>query len=602
MQFNRIKNEIYERYYLLVTLLISLGAVIILSYSTSLILNWDISWLMTTTGRLFEGQLYGDGFFENSPPIINLILFPPWLIHHYFDINLTVCFYSYVTLITWVSCYFCNLWIQKRWGKSNPIFAKFLYFSILMSFYIVPLTDYGQKDYLFWVFFLPYLFGIIHQLHHQKLSYPTGIFIGFWLFLGVGIKHFFLIPVIAVECFMMFEKRQCFAWRRPESITFAILCCLYMLIIKIYFPGYLTVIVPIALKLHYLTIGMPISNLIFSNWMFLLLLFNLTFLLGYQFHPFKKEMVLLNIVLNSCALIFMLQRTFWYYHLIPFMACLQLNIILNSMLIKNIKHTPTPVIFFTFYSMIFTYIFCFSAGAKLLSLTDSRNKILMSLSSFFESYPNSFFINNDIWPQSPLYQHNKKPLLSYHPWVNWNRLLKYPHQTPEVLNLVDQLNIQLVQEIKTINPDYLMMNRNILISKKFYPWKSDLNLYLYLSENENFRPILKNYVYYETILYSNDCNRNKSAIITIKKLTSPNEISTLSAKSTHFVAFKNEHYRYIYPIKNGHFKKIDGQIERYLHPTNKKAIYQYALVYDVFKKKGSHPHAHTWGAPLEEIK
>ena len=585
MLLNHIKNEIYKRYYLLVALLISLSAVIILSYSTSLILNWDISWLMTTTERLFEGQLYGEGFFEITPPIINLILFPPWLIHHYFHLNLTICFYSYVTLLTWVSCYFCSQWIQERWEKTHPKFAKGLYFSVLMGLYIFPLSDYGQKDYLFWVFFLPYLFSIIHQFYHGKLSYSTGIFIGFWLFLGVGIKHFYLIPVMAIECFIMFEKRSWFTWQRPEPITLIILCFVYVLIIKIFFPGYVTIILPTALKIHYLLVKEPLSRLIFSNWMFLWLLLNFTSILGYKTHPFKREMVLFNIALNACVLIFLCQGTFWYYHLIPFIACIQLNLVSNCMLIKNIKNTPISLIFLTFYSTLFTCIVCFNTGADILFITKSRNKILVSLNNIFQSYPNSFFISEDIWPQSPLYQYNKKPFLSYHPCIGWNQLLLNPRLTPDVLHTLHHLNHHLLQEIKTINPDYLIMNRFILTSQRFYPWNSNLNLYLYLSKNERNRSILENYVYDATFLYSNDIKKIKAPLITIKKLNSRDEISTLSAKSTHYVAFKNEHYRYIYPIKNGQVRKIDGHIERYLHPLDKKYIYQNALVYDVYRRK-----------------
>ncbi len=248
-----------------------------------MLLNWDVSFLMYVSDRALAGGSYFKNIAFATPTILHLYMLPI-IVGKIFSLNsiegLQLTVFS-VALFSLMLCYRLLSMLFSK--KDNPLF--YLFFILLtLVFFILPGHEFGQREHFMILFTYPYFCLAALRLKNKPISFSFALFIGLFSGFGFAIKPFFLLSFALVELYIMYQKRNLFAWVRIESITIPIISLIYMLCLFIFFPEFFHTFLPQFRDLYYGKNGnldFPISSLLFND-CFLICLSSLSFFIVSQ--------------------------------------------------------------------------------------------------------------------------------------------------------------------------------------------------------------------------------------------------------------------------------------------------------------------------------
>lgn len=181
----------------------------------------DVGWLLEASRRWLAGsELYRD-IIEVNPPLIfyEMTVLTGGL--------LTPTAFAFgVGAVIALSC----LWVRRLGGPWAAALAAML---------VGGLADFGQRDHLALIFFIPLLFA-------GRADRRERIAIGLWAFLGTGLKPYFLAMPIAVAVARAVQMKSFRPLFSPEMLALAGSCVAYLIAVAAFHPAYLTEIVPLA--------------------------------------------------------------------------------------------------------------------------------------------------------------------------------------------------------------------------------------------------------------------------------------------------------------------------------------------------------------------
>lgn len=300
----------------------SLGVLILFGawcLQEKLFLNWDVSWLMHAAERLLGGGSYSDSFFETNPPLILFLYLPPVLLTQALGISPVLSFRIYIFVLAFISLWLSACLAKPLFNKQEVLLAPAFILALELVFLILPLHELGQRDHLMLVLTMPYLLAFACRLQGRSLPLFKGgaILVGLMAALGYGLKpHFLLIPTL-LEWYGLWKTGHLRLALRPENLTLLALLLVYLISIILFFPDYLSFIVPFSLRHYYDGITSSWLNLLSQP---ILIISLLPIILVLLFHAKNKHQALsavLWLALVGAALSYIMQRTVFYYHLVP---------------------------------------------------------------------------------------------------------------------------------------------------------------------------------------------------------------------------------------------------------------------------------------------
>ncbi len=317
---HKVQHERLIRAYELATwLVLGLGLIFIVLYP--LRINHDVALFLEIGEFLLDGYTPYVDYIEINLPLIHYINAVPAIISNILSINPI----PILLLLVWLgtaAAISSILYIRDRLpiNEAIPISALALGLA-LFTLLIFALGDYGQREHLFIVCFLPALLVRWIRTRDQEVSLWLALVAGLAASIGALLKPQFLIVVAASEIYWLMSRRKPQQLLKPEVyifIAFALLYLAHFLIIpremmNALFLGVLPSVLEGYSAYDYSSYqGLPIVPFA--------VVAAIPFLLRQRDGVDWSLARSFSMVIVAGVLIYLVQRKGWIYHAIPALA------------------------------------------------------------------------------------------------------------------------------------------------------------------------------------------------------------------------------------------------------------------------------------------
>ncbi len=293
----------------------------------------DQMWCLYVAQHLLQGaKLYGPHLLESNPPLIMWILLLPSGAARILHLPLAFTFKLFV-MATAAAVGLTSLHLLRQF-RPVPSKARLwaLGFAFVSIFGVVPARDFGQRDHLLVLLFLPYVLAATLDAEspdRSRVPLWLKIAIGIIAGLGISLKPHHLLGPVAIEMFLWLKRRD--ALPRPEPLALIATCAAYLAAIRLLTPEYLTSILPILRDTYWAIGHLTLPQLIGASIELHILaavVISLSLVLGWRKLSLFNQFLIIAGFASTLA--YYLQGTGWYYQQIPalsffsFALCLEL--------------------------------------------------------------------------------------------------------------------------------------------------------------------------------------------------------------------------------------------------------------------------------------
>jgi hypothetical protein len=306
---------------------------------SSLMFNSDASWLMLATKRWLIGGNYTHDFFEINPPMILYIYTPAVYLSQLLDLPAAMALRLYVFTLIAVSLWLCAILTQKIFHDNDEQVRRNLLTGLAAVLLFLPVTEFGQREQLIVICTMPYFLLMAYRLQpdaqlNKGLALVTGLLAG----LGFVIKPFFLAPLLFVEIFYFSQARQLRRLLRPELAGIACVFLFFIALLLIFNRDYITTVLPLITQFYYQKYRLPLAAMLLSEQAVFAYSALAFYVIRYRYTPYKMLHTVLMLLVCGFLLVYIMQQTPWYYHLLPLlMTSSLLYVVLFSLLITQQK-------------------------------------------------------------------------------------------------------------------------------------------------------------------------------------------------------------------------------------------------------------------------
>jgi hypothetical protein len=286
---------------------------------SKILLNWDVSWLMHASQRLLNGGTYTNDFFEINPPMILYWYLPPVFLAKITTYPIYSVLPGYIFFLATVSLWMCYVLTRKIFSDSASLTHIFL-FNLAVTFLILPIYEFGQREHLLLIFSLPYILLLIARLQQVSPNSYFSAIIGVMAGMVFALKPYFLVLPIFLELYALFCSRNIFYWVRAEVISAVSVLLIYCVLILFLHQDYLSIVIPHIRHMYYAGFSLSMKNLATVPPVFFCVSALFFYCVLRVEEHYKHICAVLTIAVISFLLIFFMQRTAWYYHLLPALA------------------------------------------------------------------------------------------------------------------------------------------------------------------------------------------------------------------------------------------------------------------------------------------
>lgn len=203
-------------------------------------LNHDTAWYLYVAQGLLDGkELYKD-FVDVNPPLAVWLTVPVPLIARLTGLDPVNVFHIIVFLLTAIP-----LVAVRRHAGQGPLLV--LTTAILL---FAPGGNFGQREQLIVLFFLPWLMLRAARADGGKFGYLEAIVVGIIAAAGICIKPHTVLAPICVEIALLLRHRR---WRllfAPENFAAAVLAAGYLATVVAVAPDYFSAMLELGLKAY----------------------------------------------------------------------------------------------------------------------------------------------------------------------------------------------------------------------------------------------------------------------------------------------------------------------------------------------------------------
>jgi len=452
-------------------------------------INHDVAILLQSAELLWEGNRPYVDFIELDPPLIFYVgTFPVMLgrlLHVPMILMLSLCV---ATLNLW------SAWAIKRilegMGKENG-WVLAIAFGIFSLFFLKTL-DWGQRDYLFTLAFVPYL--LVRYVHNTGgrvstvLAVATGLLTGLFFF-----KQYFLLLVLVPEVYFLLKRK----WQpiAPETLALFIVLLLYLVhffflpeaMVSAYFKRW----VPMLVK-YYDTYDISYGEM-FAVRKVYLLLGGICALLSLALRRFFKTPVaqllpLLSWTVLAALGVFYIQHKGFLYHLLPAMGVTSL--ILGIWCAEGLRFLPRWLGSIAFVCLGLIFLILLAVAPRV----ERTNPLESTIAQYSKENDRVLIISTSIATAYPItVQMHRPPGSRYLTSFPIAFLMKeQPQHYPTWEEASPQLK-QFIQELKedinTLKPQLILIND----TNYCQACPVDFNIYQFLTQIGLLEPVLKTY-------------------------------------------------------------------------------------------------------------
>ena len=283
------------------------------------LINHDVAYFLAQSLRMAGGaKLYID-IVDFNPPMIHFWGLLPVLVSRFTNLSLIAAFYGFASLALILTLWLCHT-ILKRIYPAHPA-GHNLVLTLLIAVCVVPLAfeHFGQREHFFFAFFLPYLLAAHARVAGRELGAGHLLPAGLILSIGICFKPYFLLPVFAVEIFLLLRLRGAYSALRPELISASAVTLIYLGVIWFAYPAYFDCVV-LARSL-YSGYNASFHDILFTPPVYCFLAVVLILCLVRV--PAKEDLylfLLLAVVMAAFLLMAVIQQKGWQYHYYPLIA------------------------------------------------------------------------------------------------------------------------------------------------------------------------------------------------------------------------------------------------------------------------------------------
>lgn len=286
----------------------------------TLFLNWDVGHLLIATESMLSGGQYARDYFMPNPPMILYIYTPVIVMQHLLGMSTVLAFRLYIILLSLISLYVCLCLLNSIISiKDNKIFYVLSFF-LIVTLFIVPVYEFGQRDCLLYLFAMPYFLAVAYQLADGSLGRSRLMVIGLMAGIGFAIKPQFMITPIMIELYIIYKRRNIFAWLRPEVFVIGAVLSAHLVAIFCFHRNYYTIIMPFVLNNYYASIGTSWRMVLITNPSALFYLVLMFYGIEYGRGAYQILRTILMLAAVSFFIIYAAQRTQFYYHQVAFFS------------------------------------------------------------------------------------------------------------------------------------------------------------------------------------------------------------------------------------------------------------------------------------------
>ncbi|WP_226782788.1 hypothetical protein [Oceaniglobus trochenteri] len=275
------------------------------------LLSHDISWYLISTGWWLDGVgIYAEILELNPPLAFYLTAIPVW-VSRVAGIDPTVAFKGFVLVLAAVSLALSQRLLAREGGPTaaaRPVVLAVAAVGLLL----LPIADFGQRDHLFAILFLPFL---VMNLVSRPVSGPMRAGVAVWATFGVALKHYFLLLPLAILVCQMVAARGLRPVFRVEYLVMAGMLVLYVAASVVLHPAYFDSVVPLTLQVYGAFDAPFLFTVSRAGLPILLLLVALALLLVNRARPQSNRVAVLSGAAGIA--VFLIQSKGWSYQRIP---------------------------------------------------------------------------------------------------------------------------------------------------------------------------------------------------------------------------------------------------------------------------------------------
>jgi hypothetical protein len=296
--------------------------------------NHDLGWLLVGTRRMLDGaQLYVDGFIDVNPPMILAVLSPVSIVTRATGLAELEVVRCYVLLLCGLLLWFCATLARDLFDSIEQTSARYLMAGLVFVLGISPaLTGdepmaFGQREHFVVLFLLPYLMLIAIRLRSREPRRWAAIVGGVLACVALGMKPQYLPTLVAIECWLLFQRRSLRVLLRPELWGIAFVGAGYLISLFAFVPAYLSFVVPLALDTYW-AYQVPTASLVSIRSVITLALALVTVLLVRGDGTTRLARLFWVVSLGSYVA-YLLGGTAWAYHKLPFQCFVLLALLMG---------------------------------------------------------------------------------------------------------------------------------------------------------------------------------------------------------------------------------------------------------------------------------
>ena len=285
-------------------------------------INNDVGWYLYSAGAWLDGgRLYQDIFFEVNPPLALFLTTPAVFLAKLTGLSPPHVYFTYIFALIAASLALFSRILAELLPASS-LCRHGLTVAAFLTLAIAPAGDFGQREHLTMILILPFLALSAHRAAGGASGRSLAALAGVSAALGFAVKPHFLVPWLAVELYLMAQRRSLTAIFRPENVALAVTGLLYGASILLVTPDYLTSIVPYALEVYNANYRNPLDFVLARKETFLVPLTALFYLLVRR-QLNRCELGDVFVISATCFFtVYIIQMKGWNYQIYPTTALL----------------------------------------------------------------------------------------------------------------------------------------------------------------------------------------------------------------------------------------------------------------------------------------
>ncbi len=207
-------------------------------------LNPDSAWLLSAAERWLSGEKLYEEVIESNPPLVVYISALPVLLAQYLDVSPVEGFVYFVTALALVSFAACCHITKDNW----------LRFWVFLSFFIIPAVNFGQREHLFLIFFIPYFLNFVE-------GKKQGFLVPAVAALGIALKPYFIIFWAVLVITKTITTRKWKTIFEPGNFIIGLLLVAYASYVLFFEQDYIARILPWMLR-YYGAFALPLADVL----------------------------------------------------------------------------------------------------------------------------------------------------------------------------------------------------------------------------------------------------------------------------------------------------------------------------------------------------